>query len=73
MMRLADGVDVAAGGEVHDGIGAEMDGGVQLLQLVVDLAGDGGVADVGVDLARRGDADGHRLQAFREVDRCWPG
>src|SRR5262249_36182581 len=64
---LADGVDVAAGGQVHDGVGAEVDGGVELLQLVVDLAGDGRVADVGVDLAPGGDADAHRLEAPGQV------
>jgi hypothetical protein len=67
--RQADGVDVAAGGQVHDGVGAEVDGGVQLLQFVVDGAGDGRVADVGVDLAGGGDADRHRLQPLRQVDR----
>src|SRR5207247_1734201 len=36
-------------------------------QLVVDGAGDRGVADVGVDLAQGGDADAHRFQAFAEV------
>ena len=66
---LADVVDVAAGGQVHDRIGAEVHGSVQLFQLLVDLAGDGRVADVGVDLAQGGDADGHRLQLFLEVDR----
>src|SRR5205823_4623499 len=46
----ADGVDVAAGGQVHDRVGAEVDGRVQFLQLVVDLAGDGRVADVALIL-----------------------
>ena len=67
--RLADAVDVPAGGQVHHRVGAEVDGGVQLLQFVVHLAGDGRVADVRVDLARRRDADGHRLQLLRQVDR----
>jgi hypothetical protein len=40
---------------------------VQLLQLCLDCAGDGGVADVGVDLAPRGDADAHRFEPFLEV------
>src|SRR5206468_2597094 len=66
--RLADAVDVAAGGQVHDGVGAEVDGGVELVQFVVDLAGDGGVADVGVDLTSAGDADRHRLQPLGQVD-----
>ena len=48
--RLADGVDVAAGRQVHHRVGAEVHGRVQLFQLAVDVAGDGRVADVGVDL-----------------------
>src|SRR5664279_1394475 len=64
---FADIVNVAAGGEVHDGIGAIVYRGVQLLQLFVNVTGDGRVADVGVDLAARLDADGHRLQ-FGMVD-----
>ena len=35
--RLADGVDVAAGGEVHHRVGAEVDGRVQLFQLAVEV------------------------------------
>ena len=66
--RLADRVDVAAGGEVHHRVGAEVDGRVQLVQLVVDVAGDGRVADVGVDLAAGRDADAHRLEAAWQVD-----
>ena len=71
--RLADRVDVAAGREVHHRVGAEVDGHVQLVQLVVDVAGDGRVADVGVDLARGRDADAHRLQAELRGGPCWPG
>jgi len=65
--RLADGVDVAAGRQVHHGVGAKVDGGVQLFQLVVDRAGDGGVADVRVDLAQGRDADRHWLEVLLEV------
>ncbi len=65
--RAADRVDVAAGGQVHHGVGAELDGHLQLGQLVVDVGGDGRVADVGVDLAGGLDADPHRLQALLEV------
>ena len=63
----ADGVDVAAGGEVHHGVGAEVDGHPELGQLVVDVGGDGRVADVGVDLANGLDADAHRLEPLLEV------
>ena len=34
---FANVVDVAAGGEIHDGVGAVVHGGVQLLQLFVDV------------------------------------
>ncbi len=59
---LADLRDVAAGGEVHHRVGAVVHRGVQLSQFLVDVRGDGGIADVGVDLAQRGHADRHRLQ-----------
>ena len=39
-----------------------LDGHVQLAQLLVDVRGHRGVADVGVDLAQGGDADAHRLE-----------
>ena len=38
---LADIVDVAAGGEVHHGICAEVDGCVQLFEFAFEAAGDG--------------------------------
>ena len=59
---FADLRNIAAGREVHYCVGAVVHGGVQLLQLFVDIRGHGGVADVGVDLAQRGHADAHRLQ-----------
>ena len=64
---FANFVDVAAGGEIHDGVGAVVDGGMQLLEFFIHFRGDGGVADVGVDLAQRRHADRHRLE-FRMVD-----
>ena len=64
---FANGGDVAAGGEIHHGVGSVVNGGVQLLEFFVDVGGDGGVADVGVDLAERLDADGHGLE-FGMVD-----
>ena len=45
-----------------------MHGRVQLLEFVLDLARDGRVADVRVDLARGRDADAHRFEALREVN-----
>src|SRR5271166_6025675 len=59
---FANFVDASAGRKVHHRVGAVVNGGVQLLQLFVNIAGDGRVADVGVDFAARLDADGHRLQ-----------
>ncbi len=60
---LADGGDVAAGGEVHHGVGAVLHRVLQLFQLAIDVRGHGGVADVGVDLApgSHTDAIGSRL------------
>ena len=59
---LANFGDVAAGGEVHHGVGAVVDGVMELFQLFVDVGGGGGIADVGVDFAAGGDADGHGLE-----------
>ena len=42
---------------------------VQLFHLTLDIAGDSGVADVGIDLAASGDTDRHWLQAGFEVNR----
>ena len=64
----ADRVDLAAGGQVHHRVGAQVDGHLELGQLVVDLRGDGRIADIGIDLAPGLDADPHRLQAHRQVD-----
>ncbi len=65
--RLANFADTSAGREVHHRIRAVMDCGVQLLQLFIDIGRNGRVADIGVDLAQRSHADGHRFQ-FRMVD-----
>ena len=59
---FADGRDVAAGGKVHHRIGAVLHRVAQLLQLFFDVRSDRRIADIGVDLALRRDADGHRLQ-----------
>jgi hypothetical protein len=66
--RGADRVDILAGGEVHDGVGAVVDRQMELFKLFLEVAGDGRVADVGVDFALGGDADGHRLEPLGEVD-----
>src|SRR6202042_2088768 len=54
--------NVAAGGEVHQRVSAIFDGVVELGDLFVDVRRSGGVADIGIDLATRGDANAHRLQ-----------
>ena len=59
---LAGLVDVAAGGEVHDGVAAPAGGPGHLLDLFFDAGGHGGVADVGVDLHEEVPADDHRLR-----------
>ena len=59
---LADLRNVAAGGEVHDRVGAVMHGGVELFQLFIDVGRDGGVADVGIDLAETLHADAHGFE-----------
>ncbi len=64
---FADVMDVTAGGEVHHSVGAVVHGGVQFLQFFLRVRGDGRIADIGVDLAQRGHADGHGLK-FRMVD-----
>ena len=70
--RIADdpfarGVDVAPRGEVHDRVGAPADRPHHLLHFLLDRRGDGGVADIGVDLVEEVPADDHRL-GFRVVD-----
>src|ERR1700730_757083 len=59
---FADFGDVAAGGKIHDGVRAIMHGVMQLFQLFVNVGSRGRVADVGVDLAFRGDANAHGFQ-----------
>ena len=62
MMALRMARDIAAGGEVHHGVGAVLHGVAQLFEFLVDVGGGGGVADVGVDFALGGDADAHGLE-----------
>ncbi len=60
--RFANGMDILPGGKVHHRIGAVAQADTQLLQLFLDAAGECGVADVGIDLAAHGGADGGRFQ-----------
>ena len=59
---LAGGVDVFAGGEVHDGVGAPLGGPAHFFDFFLDAGGDGAVADVGVDFDEEIAADDHRLE-----------
>src|SRR5208283_3546385 len=63
----ADVVDVAAGREVHHRVGAPTDRPDQLFDLLGGAGGDGGVADVGVDLHQKIAADDDRFE-FGVVD-----
>ena len=59
---LARGVDVAAGGQVHDGVCTPPGGPHHLFHLLLNGRRDGGVADVCVDLHQEVATDNHRLQ-----------
>ena len=47
---FAGGMDVLAGGEIHDGIASPLGGPAHLLDFFLDRGSDGAVPDVGVDL-----------------------
>src|SRR5450432_2437146 len=64
---FANGVDVAAGGKVHDGVGPVVDRGVQLLEFFFDLRRDRRIANIRINLAQRCHADRHWLE-FGMVD-----
>ncbi len=63
----AGGVEVAAGGEIHDGVGAPALGPVKFLDLFVGGRGDGAGAHVGVDLGLGRPADGHGVELVAQV------
>ena len=65
--RLSNLSNTATGAEIHYRVGAEVDGGVQLLEFFVDIGRNRGIADVGVDLAARSYTDRHRLE-LRMID-----
>ncbi len=64
---LTRGVDVAAGGQVHDRVGAPAGRPGHLFDLLLDGGRHRRVADVGVDLHQEPLADDHRLD-LRVVD-----
>ena len=55
------GVDVLAGGEVHDGVRTPFGGPAHLFDFFLNAGGDGAVADVGVDFDEEVSANDHRL------------
>ncbi len=58
----ADAGNIAARGQIHDGVRAVMNRAMQLLEFLGDLRSHRRIADIGVDLAAEGDADAHRLE-----------
>ena len=54
---LAHGIDVGAGRQVHHRVGPVADRQAEFFHLALRIAGDGRLADIGVDLGPRGDAD----------------
>jgi len=64
---FAGGVDVAAGGKIHHGVGAPSDRPHHLVDLFLHRRCHRGVADIGVDLGQEVAADDHRLE-FAMVD-----
>ncbi len=64
---VTDVVDVATGGEIHDGVGAPADRPDEFLDLFFDRRRDGAVANVGVDLHQEVAADNDGLK-FGVVD-----
>ena len=73
MIRCRTASDLPAGRQVHHRVGPVADGQQQFLQLARRIAGDGRLADVGVDLRPRGDADADRLEPLLPGGPCWPG
>jgi len=59
---LARGVDVFAGGEIHDGVAAPLGGPAHFFDFFLDGGGDGAVANVGIDFHQEISPDDHGLQ-----------
>ena len=64
---FARGVDVLAGGQIHDGVRAPLGRPTHFLNFLFDARRDGAVADVGIDLHEEVAANDHRLK-FRMID-----
>ena len=65
--RFANLGNITAGAQVHHSIGTEVHGSVELLEFFVNIRRHGGIANIGVDLAQGGHADGHRFE-LRMID-----
>lgn len=65
---LADRVDLLAGGEVHDRVGAVADGAVDLGQFAGGIARKRRIAQIRVDLRACGHADADRVEPLFEMD-----
>ena len=63
-------VNILAGRQVHDRIGAPAGRPDHLLNFFFNGGGDGGISDVGIDLHQEVPADDHRLE-FRMVNIAW--
>ncbi len=61
------GVQVAAGGQIHHGVGSPADRPVQLFQFRIGARRDRRSAHVGVDFGVRGSTDGHRIQPITQM------
>ena len=59
--------DIATCGKIHHRVGAILHGVVKFFQLLGDVRGRGGIADIGVDLTGSRNANGHRLKV-RVID-----
>ena len=55
-------MNVFTGAQVHDGVSAPLGGPTHFFDFFFDAAGDGAVADVGVDFDEEIAADDHRLE-----------
>src|SRR6266404_1802243 len=65
--RAPDSIDVAAGREIHHGVGAVLDRDLELFDLAVHVGRHLRIADVGVDLHPCNLPDRHRLEGGREM------
>ena len=62
--RAAHSGNIAAGGQIHDGIGADINRGLQFGQLGLNRAEIGGSAEVGIDLGAQTFADAEGREVF---------